>query len=97
MRLKKEHIEIIINSTHEFFGEDVSVYLFGSRLDDAKKGGDIDLYIETYKKDKLIENKIKLITALQKKLGDQKIDIVVNNFDNDKLIYSIAKNEGVRL
>jgi len=46
VRLSDKEIEIIQKSTREFFAK-ASVYLFGSRLSDAKSGGDIDLYIVT--------------------------------------------------
>ncbi|MEG8947855.1 nucleotidyltransferase domain-containing protein [Rosettibacter firmus] len=97
MRLKKEHIDIIKKLTQEIFGYDAKVYLFGSRVDDKKRGGDIDLYIETNIKDNILEKKLKLIGELHKHLGEQKIDIVINNFRDEKFIYSIAKNEGILL
>ena len=57
MRLKKENIEVIKILAKKYFGENAKVYLFGSRIDDNKKGGDIDLYIETDVKDNIIEKK----------------------------------------
>lgn len=42
MRLKKEHIESIKNIAVNIFGSNVDVYLFGSRVNDSKRGGDID-------------------------------------------------------
>lgn len=97
MRLKKEHIEEIKKRSIELFGEGTRVYLFGSRIDDSKKGGDIDIYIETHSKGNMIERKIKLLTLLHKELGEQKIDIVINNFLSDKYIYRIAKEEGIQI
>ena len=44
MRLSDKEIEIIQKSTKECLGK-ATVYLFGSRLSDVKKGGDIDLYV----------------------------------------------------
>lgn len=97
MRLKKDEIEIIKETTKKIFGNDAKVYLFGSRVDDNKKGGDIDLYIETNLKENIIEGKLKLIDELHKHLGEQKIDIVINNFSDEKFIYQIAKDEGILL
>lgn len=97
MRLKKEYIEIIKRITKEYFGENGKVFLFGSRVDDNKRGGDIDLYIETDIKENIIERKLKMLVQLEKYFGEQKIDIVVNNFFKEKPIYFFAKKEGIRL
>jgi len=47
MRLSNDSMLTIKQAVTLIFGKDAKVYLFGSRADDAKKGGDIDLYIET--------------------------------------------------
>ena len=43
MRLSIEQIQAIRYAASTTFGDDTQVWLFGSRVDDAKKGGDIDL------------------------------------------------------
>jgi predicted nucleotidyltransferase len=97
MRLSQENIFLIKNSVKEIFDENSKVFLFGSRTDDQKKGGDIDLYIETQIKNDLLQKKLKLINTLHKILGEQKIDIVINNFTSNKYIYEVAKHEGIQL
>jgi len=97
MRLSKEQTNIIKKAVKENFGENAVVYLFGSRTDDKKRGGDIDLYIETDKKKDLLEKKIKMLVQLHKNLGEQKIDIILNNFKGGKYIYEVARREGVLL
>lgn len=47
MRLTETEINVIKHSACDVFGSDVVVFLFGSRVDDTKKRGDIDLYIKT--------------------------------------------------
>ena len=97
MRLKKIEVEHIKRSAKECFGENVKIYLFGSRVDDKKLGGDIDLYIETDISENILRRKLKMLVELEKLLGEQKIDIVINNFLYDKYIYQVAKDEGIRL
>ncbi|QWF72626.1 nucleotidyltransferase domain-containing protein [Methylomonas paludis] len=46
MRLTHQQIDIIRLSAQESFGANVQVFLFGSRLDDNKLGGDIDIMLE---------------------------------------------------
>ena len=46
MRLSPKQIEIILSTSHEVMGMDASVWLYGSRLDDDRQGGDVDLLIE---------------------------------------------------
>lgn len=40
MRLQTDEIKTIIQTAREIYGESVKVYLFGSRTDDSKRGGD---------------------------------------------------------
>jgi predicted nucleotidyltransferase len=47
MRLTSEQIATILDTTHAVAGAQASVWLFGSRLDDARRGGDVDLLIES--------------------------------------------------
>ena len=77
------------------------VWLFGSRVDDAARGGDIDLYIESSTDDAnaIVESKLRLLAALHKGLGEQKIDVVIRRQECEKNlpIYQIAKQTGVKL
>ncbi|GHV56115.1 hypothetical protein AGMMS49579_20300 [Spirochaetia bacterium] len=52
------------------------VWLFGSRTDDAKKGGDIDIAILSKKIG--ISERMKIRRSIIDILGEQKIDIVVS-------------------
>jgi len=97
MRLNKEYIEVIKTAASNNFGEDAKVYLFGSRVDDAKKGGDIDLYIETDESENLLKKKLRMLASLHKILGEQKIDIVIKHAGSKRYIDEIAKSEGVAL
>ena len=47
MRLSSDHISTIKQHTQDIFGADARVWLFGSRVDDAAKGGDVDLLVES--------------------------------------------------
>lgn len=101
MRLNDTELSIIKKLFKHHFSSQDELWLFGSRADNTKKGGDIDLYIETYCDDleKLIESKKNFWCDLQKNLGEQKIDIVVKrvNTNTNLLIYKIAREEGIKL
>jgi predicted nucleotidyltransferase len=47
MRLTEFQQNQILTLLHQQWGKDASVWLFGSRLDDQKRGGDVDLLVET--------------------------------------------------
>ena len=74
MRLKEEVKQVIINAVKSL-DPDAKVYLFGSRVDDNLKGGDIDLLVFSRKMtygDKLTVKK-KIFLAL----GEQKVDLLI--------------------
>lgn len=78
MRLPPNYQKTIIDLAAKVFGASASILLFGSRLDDAAKGGDIDLLI---KLECPVDNKAVLAARynalLQMKLGLQKFDVIV--------------------
>lgn len=80
MRLTEDQVNIIKESVIKVFGVKSKVYLFGSRIDDSKKGGDIDLYVQAdFSSEEMFYRKIDLLTELQSKLGERKIDIITSN------------------
>ena len=98
MRLTKAQVVIIQEGVLQCFGQDAKAWLFGSRVDDAKRGGDIDIYIETSLYDTLLDARLKLMTYFVKTLGEQKIDIVVRSLSSPLLpIHEIAKSTGIPL
>ena len=46
MRLTPHEVAAIKAAAREAFGESAVVRLFGSRVDDGRRGGDLDLHIE---------------------------------------------------
>ncbi len=101
MRLTQSQIEVICAGVVKNFGLSARVWLFGSRVDEQSKGGDIDLYIEPEIQDpaELIDAKLHFLLELHKKLGQQKIDVVLRRaeFKEDLPIFRIAKETGVQL
>lgn len=47
MRLTDSEKSAILELADKHFGPDCRVTLFGSRVDDERRGGDIDLFVET--------------------------------------------------
>jgi predicted nucleotidyltransferase len=74
MRIQPEEQAAII-STITSFDNESEIYLFGSRLDDAKRGGDIDILV---KSDVICRSMLAHIEdELFKKIDEQKIDFVL--------------------
>jgi predicted nucleotidyltransferase len=79
MRLTTEQRQRIRRAAARTLGESATVRLFGSRLDDAARGGDIDLFVELDGDPaELLERELSFYAALQRELGEQRIDIVVH-------------------
>ena len=94
MRLTDNDKKAIKETFFEIF-EDGKIYLFGSRVVDTKRGGDIDLYISPSSKTRLASKKIDFLVALKQKIGEQKIDVVIDRGKNN-LIDEIGK-KGIEL
>ena len=87
----------MIHYAKAYFGNNIKLYLFGSRVDDSKRGGDIDLLIETTQKIEL-ETEISFLRTIYKNITSRKIDLLIKTpYRQDKPIYHTAIKEGIRL
>ena len=80
MRLTPEQAAVIRSAAREVFGADARVWLFGSRVDDSKRGGDIDLLIETCDRlapAEMVRRRTRYAARLYRSLGEQRIDMVI--------------------
>jgi hypothetical protein len=101
LRLPSDTILAIQSIFCKYFLPRDSLWVFGSRIDLDEKAGDIDLYIETQIVDikEALDKKILFLSDLKQKIGDQKIDVVLNikSLKYDMPIYEIAISEGVKI
>lgn len=95
MRLTTSQIETIRQTARQNFGAEASVWLFGSRVDDARRGGDVDLYIESTQKNTLM-SALRCKIVLEDSL-DLHVDLIVKEPGKDKPIYQLAKTQGIQL
>jgi predicted nucleotidyltransferase len=84
----------IIRRCIQSFDPQARIYLFGSRVNDNARGGDIDLLIIS---DKInFVDKIKLKVMIFKEIEEQKIDMLITR-DSKKPFVKLAMHEGVQL
>lgn len=74
MRLNSQDRHLIKQTIYQLDPQ-ARVYLFGSRVDDNKKGGDIDLLVLSTHLGFTAQRQIKL--KLYELIGEQKIDLII--------------------
>ncbi|WP_302139201.1 nucleotidyltransferase domain-containing protein [Halomonas alkalicola] len=100
MRLTDHEHSAIAAVLKRHFGDDAVIWLFGSRVDDSARGGDIDLLVETTLNDpdEIVEAKLAALVELYQRIGEQKIDLVIQRPHGVSLpIHRIAHETGVTL
>ena len=97
MRLSEFERNTIKKLAKKYYGHQAKVFLFGSRMDDMKKGGDIDIFIETPLK-KGLKDKLNFLVQLENTIGEQKVDLLIKSKNSlAKDIFDIAKTTGIAL
>ncbi|MDS4068015.1 MAG: nucleotidyltransferase domain-containing protein [Candidatus Competibacter sp.] len=80
MRLRPHEIQAIEQAAKEVFPPGTDVYLFGSRLDDHARGGDIDLLVEPqtpWSPRQIVDQRTRFVARLYRLLGEQRIDVLI--------------------
>jgi len=97
MRLSKRLATLIKEAASGSFG-DTDIFLFGSRVDDGKKGGDIDLAVRS-SLDRVAfrRQKSQFLASLMRKGYDLKIDIVQIHDKMDDFLRSEVERMAVKI
>jgi hypothetical protein len=95
MRLTPFQRQVFIQTARECFEPQALVRLFGSRTDHSRKGGDIDLLIETQLQDpaRILKAHTQFLSRIYMALGEKKIDVLIDYPDRQSQapIYQVAK------
>ena len=99
MRLQPQQIALIKQLTRDIFGAQAMVCWFGSRLDAAGLGGDVDLHIDCSER---VESSAlamsRLGAACSRAMFGRKVDVVLSAPGFSELpIHCVAKAEGIVL
>jgi len=76
MRITATEHKSVLRIAKKHYGDNVKVSLFGSRTDDRKKGGDIDLLINADNELMTYKARLMFLVDLKLEIGGQKIDLV---------------------
>lgn len=99
MRLSNEHRGAIVSIIKDICGPDARVRLFGSRVDDEKRGGDVDLLVELpYEPDDIYALQRELGVKLLRGLDTRPADVLVVGPKTRRLpVHEAALRDGVLL
>lgn len=98
MRLPPDYVDAIKEATREAFGATAVVRLFGSRVHDHLRGGDIDLHIESDPLDDEWRVRDVFEQALFQRIEPQKVDVVVTERGTTPRAFErIAYRDGIVL
>lgn len=99
MRLTSTQIDLIRSTARQLLGDRVRVTLFGSRVNDALKGGDVDLLVEM--PEAIAEPAVisaRMASRLSRAMAGRKVDVVLKAPNlKGQPIHEIAANTGVLL
>jgi len=84
-----------LRDTLQKLDEKAEIYLFGSRVDDLAKGGDIDLLIHSRHLNRQDLRRLKL--AFYDAFGEQKIDIVLDDGQKNDPFLRLIRTQAVPL
>lgn len=78
MRMSQPQIDTLKRIAAEVFGPQAGLKVFGSRTDDSRRGGDIDLYVTGVDEPlgKLLDEKLLFLVKAKQALGEQRIDLI---------------------
>lgn len=94
MRLTPEQTHLIKRIIEREFDSGARVWLFGSRANDTRRGGDVDLYVESSHSDLMRELRCKV--DLEDAL-DLRVDLIAAAPGDTRPIARIAKTQGILL
>jgi predicted nucleotidyltransferase len=100
MRITAQERQATLDEITRRFGRHSRVWLFGSRADDSKRGGDVDIYVEAEHppKESKVKTRINAAAALENIYGGVSVDLVVRYArEPEQPIHRIAKDTGVAL
>ena len=98
MRLTADEVHAIKAAAANAFAPDAVVRLFGSRVDDTMRGGDIDLHLEVADGDQSLIKAANFRSQLYEMLKEQKVDLVFRVRGRPlRLIDEVAYADGVVL
>ena len=94
MRISEIEKTTIVNAILEK-DKNAQIFLFGSRTDDFKKGGDIDILVQSDEIGLLEIVKIK--STIFKNIPEQKIDLLVSKSNETNLFIDFISNQLISL
>ena len=106
MRLRPDDLHAIRLACGETLPHGARLLLFGSRLDDTRRGGDIDLLVElphAMAPSEMVDRRTRLAARLYRRLGEQRIDILMtvdpqaDGGTDDRPVVQQARLRGVEL
>lgn len=99
MRLTPSHVELIRSTAKQVLGEDAQVILFGSRVNDQDKGGDVDLLVSvphTVTDPAVLS--ARMASRISRAMGGRKVDVILQAPNLQvQAIHQVARQTGIVL